>query len=95
VFRGPKGERLDLAPFASKLKAIRERRGWTQKQLAHECEVSKSAVGYWEAMKKGPTWAVMAKLAKGLEVGYEQLGVPRSLVTAGCAPAQTKSRRGT
>jgi transcriptional regulator with XRE-family HTH domain len=93
VFRGPKGERLDLTPFASKLKALREGRGWTQKQLAHKCEVSPAAVGYWEARKKGLTWTVLVKLAKGLEVGYDVLGVPRSLVSAGHSPAQTKTRR--
>jgi transcriptional regulator with XRE-family HTH domain len=94
VFRGPKGERLDLSPFASKLKVLREGRGWTQKQLAHRCEVSLSAVGYWKARKKGPTWAVLAKLAKGLGVGYEQLAVPRSLASAAHPPARTKARRG-
>jgi hypothetical protein len=45
VFRGPKGERLDLAPFAAKLKNMREGRGWTRKQLAFKCELSPVAIG--------------------------------------------------
>jgi len=93
VFRGPQGERLDLTPFASKLKAIRESRGWTQKQLAHKCEGSPAAVGYWESRKKGPTWAVLVKLTKGLEVEYDALGVPRPPSSPSGGRGQPKARR--
>lgn len=94
VFRGPKGERLDLAPFASQLTKLREGRGWTQKRLAFECDLSPSVIGVWEAGKKGPTWPTLAKLAKGLGVGYDVLGVPQSPSSPSSGRGQPKARRG-
>lgn len=91
VFRGPKGQHLDRAPFAAKLKKLREARGWTRKQLALKCDLSASTIGYWETGKKGPNWATLAKLVKGLGVGYDALGVsppPSS------GRGQPKTRRG-
>lgn len=81
VFRGPGGERLGLAPFAAKPAALRERQGWTQKRLAMECGLSASAVGYWEAAKKGPSWDALGKLARG--AGGRVEGPRRELVATG------------
>ena len=94
MFRGPKGERLDLAPFAAQLTKLRERRGWTKKRLAFECDLSPSVIGVWEAGKKGPTWPTLAKLAKGLGVGYDVLGVPLSPSSPSSGQVQPKARRG-
>jgi ribosome-binding protein aMBF1 (putative translation factor) len=44
-----------MKQFREKVKALREKRGWSQEDLAREIEVSLSTVQRWEARGANPT----------------------------------------
>jgi transcriptional regulator with XRE-family HTH domain len=50
--------------FGSKLKALREGKGWTQKQLAAAAGVSQNGISHWENGDRTPTWDVVIKLCR-------------------------------
>ena len=44
-----------MEQFRQKVKALREKKGWTQEDLAREMEVSLSTVQRWEKQGSKPT----------------------------------------
>jgi transcriptional regulator with XRE-family HTH domain len=61
---GPGG----LPPFAARLKALREARGLTQKQLAERADLHLGAVFKLEQGKREPAWSTVLALAEALGV---------------------------
>jgi transcriptional regulator with XRE-family HTH domain len=60
------------AAFGERLKALRERAGLTQAQLAERISVKREAVARWEAGGSEPVWSNVLKLAGALGVGIEE-----------------------
>lgn len=58
----------DLAPF---LKEKRQRKGWTQQQLADAAEVSQSTISRLERGLHEPDWLVLHGVLTALCVGLE------------------------
>jgi transcriptional regulator with XRE-family HTH domain len=54
--------------MAAKLKALRERRGLTQEQLAEKSGVSRTYLARLETGRQDPTLSTLEKLAKALGV---------------------------
>jgi transcriptional regulator with XRE-family HTH domain len=68
--------RCKMAPkerMASRLKAIRERRGLTQEQLAEKSGVSRTYLARLETGRQDPTLSTLEKLAKALGVKVRRL----------------------
>jgi transcriptional regulator with XRE-family HTH domain len=63
-----KGERMT---FAEILKARREAAGLTRMGLAGRADVTPSAITLYEQGRRGPTWAVVQRLADALGVSTE------------------------
>jgi transcriptional regulator with XRE-family HTH domain len=65
-------EAYDAARLAFELgravRELRERRGWSQSQLAHTAGMTQSAVARFEAGGTVPTLAVLERLAAALDV---------------------------
>jgi phage repressor protein C with HTH and peptisase S24 domain len=59
--------------FADRIKMIRERRGWSQEDLARLIGVSPSAVGNWESKANKPSNRTLGKIAEKLEVSIPYL----------------------
>lgn len=59
--------------FGTRVRARREARGWTIGRLAREAVLTTSFVGQVERGQESPGINSMAKLAKALEVGTDQL----------------------
>ena len=51
-----------------KLKALRAKRGWSQKELAEKAGVSHGYLARLETARQDPTLRVLEKLAKALRV---------------------------
>jgi len=58
--------------FAERLRQARQRRGWTQKQLAQASGLSQSAVGNYESGQRSSSRALL-RLAHALQVAPEWL----------------------
>jgi transcriptional regulator with XRE-family HTH domain len=68
----------DLMASASRLKAIREAAGLSQRELARQIGADHSNIRYWETTGKIPRSDVLAPMAKALGVTVEELlGQPR------------------
>jgi len=50
------------------VKRRRERRGWTQAELASKIGIHRISVARLEAGGKGPSWALLERLARALRV---------------------------
>ena len=75
VFRHPDGRHMDVTPFAETLRALRLSRGWSQVRLAEECGLCQQCISKLERADQGPKWETLDKLAEGLDVSREELGV--------------------
>ncbi|MBA4192828.1 MAG: hypothetical protein C0467_33105 [Planctomycetaceae bacterium] len=62
--------RGDVAPsgFGERLKAIREEKGLTQKQLGEKAEVHANTLAKLERNEQEPNWPLVLKLANALGV---------------------------
>lgn len=65
------------------LKALRERVGITQRELARRTDNTVSAIGYWEAGKKLPSLPNAISIAKELGISLKQLSFSLGLDTTG------------
>ncbi|MGG4288314.1 helix-turn-helix transcriptional regulator [Priestia megaterium] len=57
------------------IKAIRERKGITQKELAQRIGISHWWINHVENGKKKPSIRTVAKIAQALDVSIEDLGI--------------------
>jgi transcriptional regulator with XRE-family HTH domain len=64
---------VDMAKAASRLKALREAAGLSQRELARQIGQDQSNVHYWENTGKIPRSDVLAPMAKALGVTVEDL----------------------
>ena len=62
------GERV-----ATRLKALRQRRGWTQEALAAKAGLSRTYLARLETVRQDPTLSTLVKLAKALGVPVARL----------------------
>lgn len=67
---------MDLAKFPDRLRALRERRGMTQWDVAKQLGINQSTYAVWELGKKLPTLERLADLCKVLNVRVEHLLTP-------------------
>ena len=56
-----------MEQFKEKVKALREKRGWSQEDLAREIDVSLSTVQRWERKGANPTRLARRELKKLLQ----------------------------
>ena len=64
-----------MRQFKEKVKALREKKGWSQEDLAREIEVSLSTVQRWEAKGANPTRLArreIKRLFKEAGIGSEE-----------------------
>ena len=54
--------------FGATIRRLREDRGWTQEELAHEAEMSATYLGFLERGENVPTLPVIFRLAGALDV---------------------------
>jgi transcriptional regulator with XRE-family HTH domain len=59
--------------FGTTVRRLRERRGWTQEQLAEAAEMSATYVGFVERGENVPTLTILFRLADALEVTPAEL----------------------
>jgi len=59
--------------FGSRVKSLRESKGWTQEYLAEKMDISSNYISCIERGKENPTFDMMEKLVKGLDVKMWQL----------------------
>lgn len=59
--------------MAVRIKALRERRGLTQEQLAEKAEISRTYLARLETGRHDPTLSMLEKLAKALKVDVAKL----------------------
>lgn len=70
----PIGYKMAKQKIAMKIKKLREKREWTQQQLADESGLSLVTIGRIEAgMRKNPDLSTRKKLAKALGVEITEL----------------------
>jgi transcriptional regulator with XRE-family HTH domain len=56
------------------LKQLREKRGWTQEELAHAAGLTTSAYNRIESGSAAPGWSTVRRLAEALGVSMADLG---------------------
>ena len=59
--------------MAARIKAIRERRGLTQQELAKKAGIGRSYLARLETARQDPTLSTLEKIAKALRVKVRQL----------------------
>lgn len=57
----------------TKLRKLREQKGWSQMDVAHQLDISQSAYNKWEAGQAKPTLPNLQKLAEIFEVDFLDL----------------------
>jgi len=65
-----------MAPIqrvAVRIRALREKRGWTKRTLAEKARISYGYLWRLEAARQDPTLTVLEKLAKALKVPVGEL----------------------
>lgn len=63
-----------MSKIGAKIKRLREKQGWTQKQLAGKAGMTREGIAQIEVgMRKTPTLETRKKLAKALEVPITEL----------------------
>lgn len=55
------------------IKELRERKGWSQRKLAHTIGVTSQAVLYWESGAKMPTVQHLRALARALDATMDEI----------------------
>ncbi|QEL19935.1 helix-turn-helix domain-containing protein [Limnoglobus roseus] len=60
--------------FGSKLKELREAKGWSQKRLAEVTGLSQNGISHWENDERIPSWDAVLKLSKALGVECNVFG---------------------
>lgn len=63
----------DPTSIGLRIKEARQAKGWTQDQLAHAVDVSRSAVAQWETGRAGQVTGNLTRIAATLDVGVEFL----------------------
>ena len=63
----------DPIQIGTRIKEVRQERGWTQDQLSQAVGVSRSAVAQWETGRAGQVTGNLTRIAACLEVGVEYL----------------------
>lgn len=66
--------------FATRLREVRESRGWNQAELAQRAEMQPSAIAHFEASRRKPSFDNVRRLAKTLEVSADYLMGVKSAV---------------
>ena len=67
--------------FGGKLRELRERKGWTQEQLADKIGVKREAIARWESGSREPRWSYVLTLADVLSAtcqDFAEESVPRA-----------------
>lgn len=57
----------------TKLRRLREQKGWSQMDVAHQLDISQSAYNKWEAGQAKPTLQNLQKIAEIFEVDFMDL----------------------
>lgn len=57
----------------TKLRKLREQKGWSQMDVAHQLDVSQSAYNKWEAGQAKPTLSHLQKIAEIFEIDFLDL----------------------
>jgi transcriptional regulator with XRE-family HTH domain len=65
--------RMPMVKLAAKLRALRERRGMSQEQLAEAAGLGRSHLARLETARQDPTLTTIEKLAKALKVKPAEL----------------------
>jgi transcriptional regulator with XRE-family HTH domain len=52
--------------FSSRLRELRESKGWTQAELAQQSGLSQRAISAWEQKEREPSWPKVVALAAAL-----------------------------
>lgn len=68
-----KKRQADAERFGTVVRELRERRGWTQEQLAERAEMNASYLGFVERGDNVPTLTIIIQIAEGLGVPPEDL----------------------
>jgi transcriptional regulator with XRE-family HTH domain len=83
------------AHLSRNVKALREARGWTQRELAERAGVPRPTVTRLESGSPNPTFHVVASVAAALDVSLEELvasrGTGERLVTADELPRRARA----
>ena len=58
-----------MATFATRIKELRVKRGWTQKELAAKLQLSAQTVSLWERGARKPDWSAQIDLQRVFEIG--------------------------
>jgi len=66
-------EREVKKKFGSKVRSLRDKRGFSQEQFAKELEIDRSYISGIERGVRNPTLTMMARIAKGLSVRMKDL----------------------
>ncbi len=59
--------------FPARLRAAREKQGWTQDELARRAKLPPSAISHFETGSRKPSFANLRRLADALEVNTDYL----------------------
>lgn len=59
--------------FASKLKSLRESKGYSQEELASLCGVDRTYIGRIERLERTPSLIVLQKIADGFKISLIEL----------------------
>jgi transcriptional regulator with XRE-family HTH domain len=62
-----------IRTVAMRIKALREKRGWTQQQLADEAGISRTYLARIETARHDPTLTSLEKIARALKVKVGRL----------------------
>ena len=63
----------DLNEFAERLKFFREKKGWTQLQLAEKAGIAESSIYFYEKGKNYPSVLILQYICSTLEVSSDNL----------------------
>jgi transcriptional regulator with XRE-family HTH domain len=70
----------DVVPFGSTLRKLRRQRGWTQKRLAQEAQISISIIFHAEqATRLDPRLSTLRRLARALNCSIDTLAGVRAI----------------
>jgi putative transcriptional regulator len=61
--------------FGSRLKALREAKGWSQGDLAEASDMSQNGISQLETGRRQPSWEIVLKLSKALGVSCDAFAV--------------------
>ena len=64
---------IDYSTIGKRIRSLRKQKGWTQAQLAKQCECSVSFQGHIERGTRVPSLETIVKIASLLDVSIDQL----------------------